>query len=193
MPTAPPTNERTNATIIPPIRSDRRTGWALVSIQFLLIAGIVLIPGGTRAPGGALWSIGARAAGFGSGIRVVGLLLIVVGAVQLGRHAHVHPAPTSDAVLRTNGLFRYVRHPIYTGVLIITAATTAVSESAAHIVLWCALVCVLTFKARFEETLLRTQFVDYANYENHTGRFLPRFGRNRPSETRHKASNSDKS
>ena len=147
--------------------SDRARGWVLVVAQLILLAAVVL------APTGGDWSVPDAVRAVGTGGRVLGVLVIVIGALQLGRAASVHPAPTEGAVLRTTGAYRYVRHPIYSGVLLLAAAIAATAGTVVHLVLWAALAGVLTTKARFEERLLAEAFPDYPAYARRTGRFIP--------------------
>jgi protein-S-isoprenylcysteine O-methyltransferase Ste14 len=52
------------------------------------------------------------------------------------------------------------------------------AASVGHVVAAVALVILLNYKARFEESLLTERFGDdYRTYGQHVGRFLPWFGR----------------
>lgn len=148
--------------------TDRTRGWALVASQFALLTVLVFAPTGTA------WPLPPALQAIGTAGRVVGALAIVVGAARLGRGASIHPAPTPGATLRTDGPYRFVRHPIYTGVLVFGAALALTGRSLLHLVAWATLVAVLTVKARFEERLLAARFPGYAGYARATGRFVPR-------------------
>jgi protein-S-isoprenylcysteine O-methyltransferase Ste14 len=148
--------------------TDRARGWALVSAQFALLAVLVLAPTGTA------WALPPAVEALGTAGRVVGAAAILIGAAQLGLAASVHPAPTNTATLRTDGAYRLVRHPIYTGVLVLGAALALTGRSLLHLAAWAALLGVLVVKARFEERLLAARFPDYEDYARRTGRFLPR-------------------
>jgi protein-S-isoprenylcysteine O-methyltransferase Ste14 len=109
----------------------------------------------------------------GQVLRWLGLGAVVAGALRLGRAASVHPEPTSAAVLRTNGPYRFVRHPIYSGVLLFAAGIAATAGSALAVLAFGALVGLLSVKARFEERLLAQHFAGYAAYARVTPRFVP--------------------
>ncbi|MBK5222834.1 MAG: hypothetical protein JJE52_08165 [Acidimicrobiia bacterium] len=96
--------------------TDRRRGWLLVGAQFALLALLVLAPTGTA------WTVPDGVRLLGTIGRVAGVALIVFGGIRLGVAASVHPAPTTRAVLRTDDAYRHIRHPIYTGVLVVGAA-----------------------------------------------------------------------
>jgi protein-S-isoprenylcysteine O-methyltransferase Ste14 len=87
----------------------------------------------------------------------------------------VHPGPTRAAVLRTDGPYRFVRHPIYSGVLLLATAIAVTSGSAVSVVALAGLAALLNVKARFEEGLLRRRFPDYGAYVGRTPRFVPSF------------------
>lgn len=147
--------------------TDRWRGWLLVSAQFVLLAILVLTPTATA------WPLPAVARAVGTIGRIAGAAAIVFGAVRLGVGASVHPAPTASATLRTDGAYRYARHPIYTGVLMLGAAMVLTGRSMVHLAAWAALLGVLAVKARFEERLLTERFPDYPTYAAMTRRFLP--------------------
>lgn len=147
--------------------TDQTRGWLLVTGQLALLAALVFTPTAHD------WQVPGVVRGVGTAGRVLGAAAIVAGAVQLGRAARVHPAPASSAVLRTTGLYRHVRHPIYTGVLMLAAAIAATAGTVIHLGMWGALLVLLTVKARFEERLLTETFPTYPAYAQTTGRFLP--------------------
>lgn len=117
-------------------------------------------------------------------LHLIGLILIVAAFVVLAlairefrlRNAmlpNITPTPDSHAALVSSGIYGYVRHPIYSAVLL-----GAIGVALAHghfAVMGVALVMVVFFsaKARYEESLLRTVYPGYSNYMTHTGRFLP--------------------
>jgi len=148
--------------------TDRLRGWLLVTAQLALLGVLVVAPAGTA------WALPAPLRWVGALGRVAGAAAIVVGALGLGRAASVHPAPTAGAVLRTAGAYRWVRHPIYTGVLVFAGAMALTGRSVLHLAAWAALLALLSVKARFEERLLAQRFPDFPTYAAHTGRFLPR-------------------
>jgi protein-S-isoprenylcysteine O-methyltransferase Ste14 len=147
--------------------SDARRGWLLVAAQFGLLAVLVL------GPSGEAWTVAGPLRTAGSALRPAGLAAVVLGALRLGRGASVHPAPTAVAVLRTEGLYRFVRHPIYGGVLLLAAGITATTGSLLAVAAFAVLVPVLHTKTRFEERLLAERFPDYATYARRTPRFVP--------------------
>lgn len=151
----------------PTLPKDRGTAWLLVIVQFTLLALIILLPGQ------ASWTLPSGLAAAGSAAEVVGILIMVVGATALGRGLTAAPLPNEHAQLRTSGLYRQVRHPIYSGLLLFAVARTLTHSSG-----WVAVACVLLIvlinvKARWEEGHLTRRFPDYLSYASHTPRFIP--------------------
>lgn len=117
-------------------------------------------------------------------LRLVGVLLAVGGVVVLGLAMyayqranaalpHVEPTPDAKAELVTSGVYARVRHPIYTAVLLGGIGVALAHGHLIVIVLALLLIPFFTFKSRYEETLLRRAYPEYADYMKHTGRFLP--------------------
>ena len=93
--------------------------------------------------------------------------------LALGRQITPFPKPDAGALLVQRGIFRYVRHPLYTSVMALAWAWGLVWASAAALVVAGLLCALLYFKARTEELWLREQFPDYADYERRVRRFVP--------------------
>ena len=87
----------------------------------------------------------------------------------------VWPKPADDAKLLTTGLFKRLRHPIYTGLLLIAYGLGISSGPVPHLFFAVALHVVLFNKAALEEKLLTEKFPNYPDYAARTGRFFPRF------------------
>ena len=146
---------------------ERRTAWLLVLGQFTLLGLIVLLPGGT------LWNRPVGLAHATQVVAVVGIALMVVAGAALGRGLTAAPLPNSHAELRTGGLYKFVRHPIYSGLLLLSIALTLASASLWTIGACVALVVLINAKARWEERRLAERFPGYAAYADRTPRFIP--------------------
>lgn len=155
----------------------RRIAATLVTSQFILLGVIVLAPAGESWP----VSTGLRLVGvLGS---AMGLVVMAVAALGLGRGLTASPLPNRHAKLRTGGLYRWVRHPIYSGLLLFALAQVLSSGSPVAAAAGVLLGALITFKARWEERRLVARFADYPAYAAITPRFVPglRSWRGRPS------------
>jgi protein-S-isoprenylcysteine O-methyltransferase Ste14 len=156
---------------VAPVPADRRTAYVLVTIQMVLLAALVALPrGDTWSAGPVLLAVAAAGA-------VAGLGLVLVGGTALGRGLTAVPIPNAHAVLRTGGLYRWVRHPIYSGVLLVGASVTLAAGDAWRLLVLGLLLALFTVKSRWEETRLAERFPDYPAYAARTPRFLPRLRR----------------
>lgn len=150
-----------------PARSEVRTARLLVSAQFLLI-GILLV-----LPGRHDWPVPAALTVVSGVATVVGIGVMVLGATGLGRGLTATPLPNTHAQLRTGGLYRLVRHPIYSGLLLTMTSITVSAGSGFRLLTLAALALLLTVKARWEETRLARRFAGYPDYAARTPRFFP--------------------
>ena len=146
---------------------ERRWGWGLVVAQLALLGFMFLEPDGN------LWSVPRWMQAVGEGGRIVGLAVIVLGGARLGKSLRVHPEPSEHATFRRSGPYRFVRHPIYSGVLLLGGAVVLTSGSWEDIVALVGLVGVLSLKTRLEERFLLRRFPEYASYMSQVPRFVP--------------------
>jgi protein-S-isoprenylcysteine O-methyltransferase Ste14 len=144
------------------------TAWSLVVIQFVLLAALLIVPRGSLWPEGAIWW-------------TIAVILIVSGAVlgaasgvRLGRNLTPNPIPREEGTLVDQGVYRWVRHPMYAAVLLLALGLTTLKASLVHLLIFFALVMLLWVKARAEERLLREKFEHYRGYQARVGMFFPR-------------------
>lgn len=93
-------------------------------------------------------------------------------AAALRRGLTAAPLPNAHARLRTSGLYRYVRHPIYTGLLLFTASQVVSSRSVPASAAGIGLLLLINVKARWEEQRLEDRFEEYSDYARATPRFV---------------------
>ena len=149
------------------------TGWMFVAIQGILLGALILLPGRDD------WATP-------SWLRIIGFILIlsglaigVVAALRLGQSLTPTPVPTSNGQLTTSGVYRYVRHPIYAGVLAIVVGLTIRSGSWISLAVAVVTLAFFTAKAKWEEARLAERYDDYSDYAERTPRFVPRPWRKR--------------
>lgn len=103
-----------------------------------------------------------------------GLALCAVGLWTIGRNISPLPAPRSKHALVTTGLYAYIRHPMYGGLILaslgLAATTYSESRLAVAILLW----MILEQKVAFEERCLVARYgVQYEEYCKKTKKFIP--------------------
>ncbi len=82
----------------------------------------------------------------------------------------VHP----EAKLVTNGIYRFIRHPMYLSVILMGAGMLVNQYTPLRIGIFMTLVTDLLIKMMYEERMLRKRFGDdYVEYKKHTKRLIP--------------------
>ena len=96
-------------------------------------------------------------------------------AVWVMRRSKLRVAPevAAGATLITAGPYRWIRHPMYTAVVLLAVALVADAPSPLRVVLGLALLGVLAAKLTREERLLRAHFPGYTDYARVTARLIP--------------------
>ncbi|MBK5206933.1 MAG: isoprenylcysteine carboxylmethyltransferase family protein [Polaromonas sp.] len=86
---------------------------------------------------------------------------------------NIHPSPKVHGVLVTTGPYQWIRHPMYTSVLLGAGALAWTSSPFVGWATWSALAIVLLMKSTLEERCMREKHPGYAAYTQRTKRFLP--------------------
>lgn len=142
-------------------------GWLWVAGQAVLLGLLILLPGGDGW-GRPRWLLAVAGVLFFGG-----LALVAVAALRLGAGLTPTPVPTQAGQLTTSGLYRFVRHPIYTGVLLTAAGMVMRSGSWLQLGVGVALLVFFDRKAAWEEQQLRDRYPGYADYAAKTPKFFP--------------------
>jgi protein-S-isoprenylcysteine O-methyltransferase Ste14 len=156
-----------------PALGPRGEGWvALQGACFALIAAAVYaaphptgedeVAAGTRMFVG--YMIGIVAAAFlGSGI----------AELRRARAFTAVPRPRDEGRLVETGAYRWVRHPIYTGLILGALGLAVVTPWAGTFIATGLLAIVLDLKRRREEIWLAGRYPDYAAYRDRTKALIP--------------------
>jgi protein-S-isoprenylcysteine O-methyltransferase Ste14 len=153
-------------------REDPRNRWVLLPF---LVLGFVLawLPAYTDRHD--VWTID------GDAVRYLGLALFVVGSVLrvgavfvLGRRFSGLVAIQEGHELVTGGLYGWIRHPSYLGLLLGQLGWVLVFRSAIGVLVSLLLLPPLVARMNAEEALLESEFgARYADYRRRTWRLLP--------------------
>lgn len=147
-----------------PIRRKATVSHLLVALQFSSIV-IIAWPFLGQADGRGQWL----------GISVLGVIvgLYTLAHNRLGNFG-IYPEPIPDACLVTTGPYQWIRHPMYSSLLLFMLGI-ALYRHAWPNYLGMALLTLAVFgKMHREERHLTLQFEDYSDYVRRTHRLIPR-------------------
>lgn len=143
----------------------RGEGWFL--LQIVLFAVILLAPQATcfACPPWLKW---------------VGLVILAAGGVwgswgmiALGSNLTPFPKPITGGALVTHGPYRFVRHPIYAGLIFGTLGWGVFRSNLLGLGLAVGLFVFFDLKSRREEQWLRESYPGYAEYQKQVRKLIP--------------------
>ena len=152
---------------------NQRRALTYVLGQFVLLALLVFAPRMAQPYGSATAVLSA----IGVALIVVAVLAVLMSFAGLRRSLTASPIPKADGQLVTTGLYRYVRHPIYSAILLAAIGVLLDAGYWPQLPIALMLYLLLNQKASFEEELLLKRYPEYAKYRRSTPRFFPRLGR----------------
>lgn len=83
------------------------------------------------------------------------------------------PEVHKDAKLLTHGPFEYVRHPIYSGIILFSLVSTISYFGFFRVAAFVILAIVIVFKLHLEEEYLTRHFPEYEHYQRKTKKLIP--------------------
>ena len=141
---------------------------------------------GTSLPDGVLYGhtlqpwIGHWGMYIGMVLMVIGVGLVIVGWRVI--HKRFWSKEEGEGELVTDGIYGYIRHPQYTGFMLITLGMILDWATLPLLIMWPILVVVYYRLARMEERGMLAQFgAAYEVYRSHTGMFLPKLFQRQPA------------
>ena len=134
----------------------------LVLLQFGLI-GIMI-----------LFSHGVLGSVYGVSIFLIGL---VIGLWAINHNKrdnfHIQPKLKEGCQLVTTGAYNYIRHPMYTSVILMMLGVLVSTPTLLELLLFTTLILVLVLKAKREERLWCGHDEAYIEYKRRTKLFIP--------------------
>ena len=106
----------------------------------------------------------------------VGILLLLVAVGTIKSTAQVAPEPKPGSQLVSRGVYRYLRHPIYTGIVLTVVGLFLKKPTWPMALMSVVILVFLAVKVRYEEKLLTAFYPNYPEYRKQTGGLLPGLG-----------------
>jgi protein-S-isoprenylcysteine O-methyltransferase Ste14 len=111
----------------------------------------------------------------GVALTALGILFTIWARVHIGRNWSARVVIKEQHELIRTGPYRFVRHPIYTGLLIAILGTALVTGEWRGVFALAFAIFGFAWKAKREEEILSGEFgQSYARYRSETGMLLPR-------------------
>lgn len=108
----------------------------------------------------------------GAIVSILGFLIIVIAILQLNKNLTPFPTPKENGVLINTGLYKYVRHPIYSGIFLAAIGIAFYTGSYWQLAISFILLILFYYKSKYEESLLIEKYQEYENYIKVTRRFF---------------------
>ena len=144
----------------------RRFSLVLVIAQFFLIAMMA-------SPVSELIST-RPAALIGALLIIDGIYIAIWALISMRRGTfRVMPEPAAKAQLTQSGPYRWLRHPMYSAVLLAALGAAISHASLEHWLIFLALIVVLLLKIHREEQYLLATYDEYADYTTSTKALIP--------------------
>jgi protein-S-isoprenylcysteine O-methyltransferase Ste14 len=150
-----------------------RRGEGYVVVQLILVALVLFGP--RTWPGLPSWpaTIAQLALPVGIALSVLGAGLIVTGIVALGRNLAAVPRPKEGATLVERGPYRVVRHPMYSGAILIAFGWALAVHGTLSLAYAVMVVAFLAAKTAREERWLREEVAGYVAYQRRVRKLIP--------------------
>lgn len=118
-------------------------------------------------------ALGSPVMDFGALLCVAGVAFAIWARRHLGRNWSSHPALKEDPELVTSGPYRWVRHPIYTG-LLFAIFGSALAAGPLWFLYFLLAAAIFVRRVFVEEAMMERQFPgQYKEYKNRTKALIP--------------------
>lgn len=97
----------------------------------------------------------------------------MVAVLHLNIHLSPFPSPLLGAKLVETGIYKLVRHPIYTGLILAFYGYAVITDSGYRLLIATLLFVLFYIKSLYEEKCLIEKFPNYTEYKKRSGRFFP--------------------
>jgi len=97
---------------------------------------------------------------------IIAFIILIVAIKDLGTNLSPFPRPINNSNLVTSGIYRFMRHPMYYSLLLISLGVFLIKLSIYYLFLSMSLVLIIKLKIALEEQYLKNKFKNYLLYQN---------------------------
>lgn len=113
-------------------------------------------------------------------INIISIIFLFLGAatvllalIAFRQRITPNPVPLESAKLRTNGIYRFIRHPMYTSVIFVFIGFSLYMTAYFTFLTNIGVIIFLITKIKFEEHQLLEKFPEYRSYQLKTKKLIP--------------------
>ena len=99
-------------------------------------------------------------------IIIIAFIILSLAIKDLGRNLSPFPRPINNSNLVTEGIYRFIRHPMYYSLIFISFGVFITKLSIYYLFLSISLALIIKFKIALEEQYLNNKFKNYLLYKN---------------------------
>jgi protein-S-isoprenylcysteine O-methyltransferase Ste14 len=111
--------------------------------------------------------------GLGQVLCATGVVVMAFAFAALRGVIRIAPEPKAEGHLVTTGVYRWLRHPIYSAIGLIVVGLVLRKPTVPLAVAAAAVIAFLFVKARFEERLLTSRYPQYREYRKRSWGLIP--------------------
>src|SRR4030095_3506317 len=148
----------------------RLKGWLTVILQISIIILVIFFSANNQ---GSITVDAGLAKITGLILVIAGLSFIILAVMSFNQLMTPNPVAPENYKLKTNGFYKYVRHPVYTFALIAMIGVPVYYRSALGFLFLLVLIIFFIIKINFEERQLQLKFPEYTDYSRKTKKLIP--------------------
>jgi protein-S-isoprenylcysteine O-methyltransferase Ste14 len=151
-----------------------KSGFGYVRLIVAIVAFVLLSPTSSGPFGRKLLPQADWIVMLSAVFSILGVTIAIVARRKLAGNWSSGVVFREDHELIQSGLYRYVRHPIYSGIILMALGTALVQGTLGTMLFFLLVLAFMGYKAKQEEELLTTHFPnEYPAYKTRTKRIIP--------------------
>lgn len=145
--------------------------WVWITVQAILFSLLIFADFGRNFEATTMTITIARV------LEGLALAILFVSIYDLRHSLSIAPQPVENGELQSGGIYKYIRHPMYTAVFLVTTGIALNSGSYWKFVVALLIFIFFRIKTQYEEGLLKAKHPGYKKYMKNTGKYFPVFHR----------------